>query len=81
MGKRRDCEKPVSIRHTNRKLTGRTRYSGPEVVLGYRESGVPGVTVSIDWETYGCFADPEQIETLIADLQVALEHLRGPALP
>lgn len=66
----------MSVRHTTRKLTGRARTYEPEVILGYRAGGEPGVTVSIDWETYGCYKDPEHIERLIEDLKAALAHLK-----
>lgn len=66
----------MSVRHTTRKLTGRARRYEPEIVLGYRADGSPGVTLSIDWETYGCYNDPEHIERLIEDLKAALTHLK-----
>lgn len=66
----------MSVRHTTRKLTGRARRSEPEVVLGYRAEGQPGVTISIDWETYGCYDTAEHIERLIEDLKAALAHLK-----
>lgn len=67
----------MSVRQTNRKLTGTPRRAEPEIVLGYRAEGNPGITLSISWETYGCFDDAAMVEQLIADLQAGLEHLRG----
>jgi hypothetical protein len=67
----------VSVRDTNRKLTGRVRREEPEIILGYRINGTPGVTLSIDWETYGCYNNPEHILQMIVDLSRAYEHLMG----
>lgn len=67
----------MSLRATERKLTGTPLWGEPEVVLGFRKDGTPGVTVHFKWDTYGCFTDARHIEQLMVDLQIALEHLRG----
>lgn len=65
----------MSVRQTNRKLTGRVRKYAPEIILGYRTDGAPGVTVSFDWETYGCYDNPTIIMQMITDLSYAYQHL------
>lgn len=69
----------MSIRVAKNKLTGREAYT-PEVVLGYRTNGVPGVTVHLSYDNYGCFKDADRLEKLIEELKVGVEHLRGTAV-
>jgi hypothetical protein len=69
----------MSIRETNRKLTGMATYWEPEVVLGFDELGKPKVTVHASFHnrSYSCFSDPTILERLAADLLVAAAHIRG----
>jgi hypothetical protein len=67
----------MSIRETTRKMTGRLTQQ-PEIVLGTRATGGPGVTIHFNYDAgYGCYANPVILETLIEELQVAIEHLKG----
>lgn len=64
----------MSLQHTNRTMTGRIR-GEPRVSLGKRRSGRAGVTIHLDYDSYGCYDDAKVIEQLIADLEQARLHL------
>ena len=67
----------MSVRRAKNKLTGRTD-GQPEVVLGYRDGGIPGITVHMPFDySHAGFADRATLRQFIADLQVGLAHLNG----
>lgn len=68
------------IRYTekNRKMTGACSKNSPEIALGWREDGSPGVTIHAGYSKgYACYKDPELLEKFQFELHAAIRHLRG----
>lgn len=67
----------MSLRKAKNKLVGRPTFQ-PQITLGYRTDGSPGVTVAVNYDKgYGCFVSPVALEQFIADLWVGVDHLKG----
>ena len=66
----------MTVRVAKNKLTGRPARKQPDVVLGKRENGWPGVTVHVPHAyNYVCFDNPELLKHFIDDLKIAYKHL------
>lgn len=65
------------IRATNRKLIGRYITGDYELVVGLDGSQQRRVTLQPDYRGHVCFADPDVLDHLAAELTIAARYLRG----